>query len=137
MTPRRATRVPLWAPDSAAGAPAAPRLGLRANLAQFGLLVLINAFVGGMVGLERAVLPLIAERDFGLASRSVILSFLISFGIVKALTNLVAGRYAGVVGRKRLLVAGWLVGLPHPASALRASVCWPPSIRLCGGLGSS
>lgn len=122
MTPRRATRVRVLAPDSAAGAPAAPRLGLRANLAQFGLLVLINAFVGGMVGLERAVLPLIAERDFGLASRSVILSFLISFGIVKALTNLVAGRYAGVVGRKRLLVAGWLVGLPVPFM-----IMWAPS----------
>ncbi len=65
-------------------------LGLRANLAQFSLLVLINAFVGGMVGLERTVLPLIAERDFGLASKSVILSFLVSFGIVKALTNLLA-----------------------------------------------
>jgi MFS family permease len=122
VTPRRAARVRLLAPDSAAGAPAAPRLGLRANLAQFGLLVLINAFVGGMVGLERAVLPLIAERDFGLASRSVILSFLISFGIVKALTNLAAGRYAGVVGRKRLLVAGWLVGLPVPFM-----IMWAPS----------
>ena len=97
-------------------------LGLRANLAQFGLLVLINAFVGGMVGLERAVLPLIAERDFGLASKSVILSFLVSFGIVKALTNLLAGRYAESVGRKRLLVAGWLVGLPVPFM-----IMWAPS----------
>ena len=89
-------------------------LGLRANFAQFSLLVLINAFVGGMVGLERAVLPLIAERDFGLASKSVILSFLISFGISKAVTNLLAGRYSDLAGRKRLLVAGWLVGLPVP-----------------------
>jgi MFS family permease len=97
-------------------------LGLRANLAQFSLLVLINAFVGGMVGLERAVLPLIAERDFGLASKSVILSFLISFGIVKALANLFAGRYADLVGRKRLLVAGWLMGLPVPFL-----IIWAPS----------
>jgi MFS family permease len=97
-------------------------LGLRANLAQFSLLVLINAFVGGMVGLERAVLPLIAERDFGLASKSVILSFLISFGIVKALTNLFAGRYADLAGRKRLLVAGWVIGLPVPFL-----IMWAPS----------
>ncbi|HEV2356793.1 MAG TPA: MFS transporter [bacterium] len=97
-------------------------LGLRANLAQFSLLVLINAFVGGMVGLERAVLPLIAEHDFGLASKSVILSFLVSFGIVKALTNLLAGRYAEVVGRKRLLVAGWVIGLPVPFM-----IMWAPS----------
>jgi MFS family permease len=97
-------------------------LGLRVNLAQFGLLVLINAFVGGMVGLERAVLPLIAEHDFGLASKSVILSFLVSFGIVKALTNLFAGRYADVVGRKWLLVAGWLIGLPVPFM-----IMWAPS----------
>ena len=97
-------------------------LGLHANLAQFSLLVLINAFVGGMVGLERAVLPLIAEHDFGLASKSVILSFLVSFGIVKALTNLLAGRYAEVVGRKRLLVAGWVIGLPVPFM-----IMWAPS----------
>src|SRR5579864_4800680 len=97
-------------------------LGVRANLAQFSLLVLINALVGGMVGLERAVLPLIAEHDFGLASKSVILSFLVSFGIVKALTNLFAGRYAEVVGRKRLLVAGWLIGFPVPFM-----IMWAPS----------
>ena len=97
-------------------------LGLRENLAQFGLLVLINAFVGGMVGLERTVLPLIAEHDFGLASKSLILSFLISFGIVKALTNLFAGRYADLMGRKRLLVAGWLIGLPVPFM-----IMWAPS----------
>ena len=112
--------------DPAARAPAHRHpfvtLGLRANLAQFGLLVLINAFVGGMVGLERAVLPLIAERDFGLASKSAILSFLISFGIVKALTNLFAGRYADLAGRKRLLVVGWLIGLPVPFL-----IMWAPS----------
>ena len=112
--------------DPAARAPAHGHpfvtLGLRPNLAQFSLLVLINAFVGGMVGLERAVLPLIAERDFGLASKSAILSFLISFGIVKALTNLFAGRYADLTGRKRLLVAGWLAGLPVPFL-----IMWAPS----------
>lgn len=103
-------------------AQATPRLGLRQNLAQFSLLVLINAFVGGTVGLERAVLPLVAERDFGLASKSVVLSFLVSFGIVKALTNLFAGQHAEVVGRKRLLVAGWLVGVPVPFM-----IMWAPS----------
>ncbi|HVI85548.1 MAG TPA: MFS transporter, partial [bacterium] len=112
--------------DPAARAPAHGHpfvtLGLRPNLAQFSLLVLINAFVGGMVGLERAVLPLVAERDFGLASKSAILSFLISFGIVKALTNLFAGRYADLTGRKRLLIAGWLAGLPVPFL-----IMWAPS----------
>jgi len=75
---------------------------------------MVNAFVGAMVGLERAVVPLIAKDDFGLASKSVILSFLISFGIVKALSNLFAGRMSDRLGRKRILVAGWLAGLPVP-----------------------
>src|SRR5262245_32129617 len=92
----------------------APRLGLRANWPQFTLLVLVNAFVGGMVGLERAVVPLLAERDFHLASKAVILSFIISFGVVKALANLFAGRMSDQIGRKRILIAGWLVGLPTP-----------------------
>jgi MFS family permease len=90
------------------------RLGLRANLSQFVLLVVVNAFVGGMVGLERSVLPLLAERDFGLASRTAILSFIVSFGVVKALANLFAGRFSDRVGRKRILIAGWLFGLPVP-----------------------
>jgi MFS family permease len=89
-------------------------LGLRANWQQFTLLVVVNAFVGAMVGLERAVVPLIAEADFGLVSKSVVLSFLISFGVVKALANLFAGRLSDRIGRKRILVAGWLVGLPVP-----------------------
>src|SRR5581483_6829420 len=89
-------------------------LGLRENWRQFALLVVINAFVGAMVGMERTVLPLIAEGDFGIASRAFILSFLISFGIVKALANLFAGRFSDRVGRKRILVAGWLVGMPTP-----------------------
>jgi MFS family permease len=90
------------------------RLGLRANWEQFTLLVIVNTFVGAMVGLERTVLPLIAEADFGLVARSVTLSFLVSFGIVKALANLFAGRFSDRVGRKRILIAGWLAGLPVP-----------------------
>ena len=89
-------------------------LGLRANWQQFTLLVVVNAFVGAMVGLERTVVPLIAESDFGLASKSIALSFLISFGIVKALSNLFAGRLSDRLGRKRILIAGWLIGLPVP-----------------------
>src|SRR3979411_1680163 len=90
------------------------RLGLWANWQQFTLLVVINAFVGGMVGLERAVLPLLAEQEFLITSRTAILSFIVSFGIVKALANLFAGRMSDRIGRKRILVAGWLIGLPVP-----------------------
>jgi MFS family permease len=90
------------------------RLGLRANWQQFFLLVLVNAFVGAMVGLERTIVPLIAEADFGLVSRSAVLSFLVSFGIVKALSNLLAGRLSDRLGRRRILIAGWLAGLPVP-----------------------
>lgn len=90
------------------------RLGLRVNWQQFTLLVIVNAFVGAMVGLERTVLPLIAEADFGLVAKSVTLSFLISFGVVKALANLFAGRLSDRLGRKQILVAGWLFGLPVP-----------------------
>jgi MFS family permease len=100
-------------PDSALTA-ASPRLGLRENWAQFALLVLVNAFVGGMVGIERAVLPLLAESEFGLASKTAILSFIASFGIVKALANLFAGRLSDRIGRKGVLIAGWLFGLPVP-----------------------
>src|ERR671939_1247403 len=98
------------------------RLGLRANWRQFTLLVLINAFVGGMVGLERAVLPLLGEQDFHLASRTVVLSFIVTFGVVKALANLFAGRMSDRLGRKRILVAGWLVGLPVPLL-----IMWAPT----------
>ncbi|MBI2323250.1 MAG: MFS transporter, partial [Chloroflexi bacterium] len=90
------------------------------NWQQFTLLVLVNAFVGGMVGLERSILPLIAEQDFGLASKSVILSFIISFGVVKALANLFAGRLSDRIGRKGILVAGWLAGLPVPLLVMLA-----------------
>lgn len=89
-------------------------LGLRPNWRQFTLLVLINAFVGGLVGLERTVVPLIAEHDFGLVSKSLVLSFLVSFGVVKALANVMAGRWSDRFGRKPILIAGWLLGLPVP-----------------------
>ncbi len=97
------------------GAPEAPiRLGLRENAAQFSLLVALNVLVGAMVGLERSVLPLIGERDFGLTSRSAILSFIVAFGIAKAIANLAAGGLADTVGRRRLLIAGWILALPVP-----------------------
>lgn len=90
------------------------RLGLQENWRQFTLLVVINAFVGAMIGLERTVVPLIAEADFGLVSRTVVLSFLVSFGVVKGLANLFAGRMSDRLGRKKILVAGWLFGIPVP-----------------------
>jgi len=93
---------------------AAVTLGLWANWRQFTLLILVNAFVGGMLGAERVVLPLLAETEFGLASRAAILSFIVSFGLVKAGANLVAGRLGDRMGRKPVLVAGWLCGLPVP-----------------------
>jgi MFS family permease len=105
---------PITAPLPGEASASSVRLGLRANWQQFTLLVIVNAFVGGMIGLERAVVPLIAERDFGLVSRTAILSFIVSFGVVKALANLFAGRMSDRIGRKRILVAGWLVGLPVP-----------------------
>ena len=97
-------------------------LGLAANRNQFLLLVLINAFVGAMVGLERTVLPLLAEEEFGLASRGVALSFLVSFGLVKAATNFLAGRLGDLYGRKPILIVGWLVGIPVPFM-----IMWAPS----------
>lgn len=102
--------------------PEAVRLGLGENWRQFWLLVLVNAFVGAMVGLERTVLPLIAEHDFDLASKSAALGFIVTFGVVKALTNLCAGRLADLFGRKRILVLGWGFALPVPLL-----VMWAPS----------
>jgi len=90
------------------------QLGLGANWQQFTLLVIVNAFVGGMVGLERSIVPLLGQRVFGLASTTAVLSFIISFGVVKALANLFAGRLGDRIGRKKILVTGWLVGLPVP-----------------------
>jgi len=89
-------------------------LGLRANWRQFSLLVLINAFVGGMVGIERTVVPLIGAEEFHLASTTLVVSFIVSFGVIKACANLVSGQLADSWGRKRVLVIGWLVGLPVP-----------------------
>jgi len=90
------------------------RLGLRENLAQFSLLVAVNAFVGAMVGLERSTLPLIGEQDFGLESSAAVLSFIVAFGLAKAFTNLGAGLFAERLGRRRLLVVGWILALPVP-----------------------
>ncbi len=90
------------------------RLGLRANLPQFALLVVVNAFVGAMVGMERSILPAVAEREFQIAARAAILSFIVVFGVAKALTNYAAGRWADALGRKRILVGGWLIAIPVP-----------------------
>jgi MFS family permease len=90
------------------------RLGLRENLAQFSLLVVVNAFVGAMVGIERSILPLLADREFHLAARSAMLSFIVVFGVTKALTNYAAGRLSDRIGRKQVLVAGWIVAIPVP-----------------------
>jgi MFS family permease len=90
------------------------RLGLRENAPQFALLVMVNAFVGAMAGLERSILPAIAEQEFGLAARTAILSFIVVFGVSKAFTNYGAGRWSDIVGRKRILVLGWLVAAPVP-----------------------
>jgi MFS family permease len=90
------------------------RLGLGENIGQFGLLVLVNAFVGAMVGMERSILPAIAEHDFHLVARTAVLSFIVVFGIAKAITNYAAGHLSDRIGRKRVLVAGWLVATPVP-----------------------
>ncbi|MHA8059844.1 MFS transporter [Aquirufa beregesia] len=90
------------------------KLGLRENWKQFGLLVVINGFVGGMVGLERSILPQIAEKEFALAAKTAILSFIIVFGIVKAFSNYFAGSLANRFGRKNLLVFGWIMAIPIP-----------------------
>ena len=92
----------------------AVRLGLKENIRQFSLLVAINAFVGAMVGLERSTLPLIGREDFGVGSAAAVLSFVVAFGFAKALTNLGAGALADRIGRRRLLIIGWLVALPVP-----------------------
>ncbi len=99
-----------------------PRLGLRENLAQFSLLVLVNAFVGAMVGLERTILPEIAQQEFHLAAKTAILSFIVVFGFVKAVTNYFAGRLSDRVGRKAVLVGGWICAVPVPLLLM-----WAPS----------
>jgi MFS family permease len=98
-----------------ASASASPvKLGLKENWRQFSLLILINAFVGGMVGIERTVVPLIGAEEFRIASTTLITSFIVSFGLVKAFANLISGQLADRWGRKRVLVIGWLLGLPVP-----------------------
>jgi MFS family permease len=97
-----------------------PQLGIRPNWRQFSLLLVVNAFVGAMVGLERSVLPTLAKREFGVASATLALSFLVAFGVVKAASNLAAGHLADRVGRKRLLVIGWMAALPVPFLVLFA-----------------
>jgi len=98
------------------------RLGLRENWQQFALLVLVNAFVGGMVGLERTVVPLIGTQEFHIASTTLVTSFIVSFGVVKAISNLVSGHFADIYGRKHVLIAGWLIGIPVPFM-----IGWGPS----------
>ena len=98
-----------------------PKFGLKENWRQFSLLVLINAFVGGMVGIERTVVPLIGSEEFQIASTTLVVSFIVSFGIVKAFSNLVSGQLADQWGRKRVLVLGWLVGLPFPFIIMTAT----------------
>jgi MFS family permease len=96
------------------------QLGLKENWKQFTLLVIINAFVGGMVGLERSILPQIAEQEFAIAAKTAILSFIIVFGIVKAITNYYTGALADKFGRKNLLVLGWIVAIPIPVILMYA-----------------
>jgi MFS family permease len=103
-------------------APAPVRLGLRENAGQFVLLVVVNAFVGAMVGMERSILPAIADEDFHLAARTAILSFIAVFGVAKAVTNYLTGRAADRGRRKHLLVAGWIVAVPVPFMLM-----WAPS----------
>lgn len=94
--------------------------GIRSHRLQFGLLVLVNAFVGGMVGLERTILPLIAEADFGIASKTAAVAFIATFGVSKAVINLFAGRIADRVGRRKVLLVGWLIGMPVPIMLILA-----------------
>jgi len=128
---RQAREAPEEAPDRPALAGAESRLldatttirlGVRANLAQFALLVAVQALVGGTLGQERTTLPLIATRVFGLQAASAALTYIVAFGVVKAVTNYVSGTLADRVGRKPLLVAGWLAGVPVPLLLI-----WAPS----------
>jgi MFS family permease len=108
------------------------RLGIRENLSQFSLLVVVNACVGAMIGMERSILPVIGEQDFHLAARTAVLSFIVVFGLTKALTNYLAGHLADRFGRKHVLVAGWLIAVPVPFLLM-----WAPSwnwVLLANGL---
>lgn len=108
--------------SSPAPASARPALGLRANAAQFGLLMLVNAFVGAMVGMERSILPALAQDVFDMVAHAAILSFIAVFGVTKAITNYGAGRFAERYGRRPVLIAGWLLAVPVPFLLM-----WAPS----------
>ncbi|HKQ22244.1 MAG TPA: MFS transporter, partial [Nitrososphaeraceae archaeon] len=96
------------------------KLGLGPNIGQFIILILVNAFVGAMIGLEQTVVPLIGKNDFGIESNAIIVSFIASFGAVKAVLNLIAGNLSDKWGRKNVLVLGWLFGIPVPLILLFA-----------------
>jgi MFS family permease len=104
------------------------RLGLRANLAQFSLLVGVNALVGGMVGQERSLLSLLATQTFGLAAVSAALTYIVAFGLTKAATNFLAGTLADRYGRKPVLVAGWLLGLANVLLGVNQGLCWSTTV---------
>ena len=110
-------------PDDQASAAARPvRLGLRQNAAQFTLLVAVNALVGGMLGQERTVLPLLADSEFGLQAYTAALTYILAFGLAKAATNYLAGTWSDRYGRKPVLVAGWILAVPVPLLLI-----WAPS----------
>ncbi len=110
-----------WLPGFSAP-PREATLGLGDNWRQFALLVTVNLFVGGMIGMERSVLPGLAEAEFGITSKTAIVSFIASFGLAKAVTNLLAGNLAHRVTRRRILIAGWLFAIPVPLMLI-----WAPS----------
>lgn len=129
MTSPLSVDAPSPAPSSS------PVLGLGANWRQFTLLVAINVFVGGMVGLERSILPGLAEAEFGITSAAVAVSFIATFGLTKALANLFAGRLAGRFSRRSLLIAGWLLGLPVPILIILAPAwAWVVAANILLGL---
>ena len=108
--------------NSLATSPLPLKLGLRENWHQFTLLVIVNAFVGAMIGLERTILPQIAEKEFGLAVKTAILSFIVVFGFTKAITNYFAGRWSDQFGRRKVLILGWMIAIPVPFLLM-----WAPS----------
>jgi MFS family permease len=111
------------------------RLGLRANLAQFILLVAVNALVGGMLGQERTVLPLLATDEFGLRAYTAALTYILAFGLAKAITNYFAGTFSDRFGRKPILVAGWLVAIPVPVLLIVApSWAWVVAANVLLGI---
>jgi MFS family permease len=99
------------------------KIGLKENWKQFVILVIVNAFVGGMIGMERTIFPQFAESKFGIASKSAILSFIIAFGITKAIANYFTGRLANKFGRKNLLLVGWLIAIPIPFILMLGNFC--------------